>query len=169
MAVKQRIAVSLLTISAAGFAGWQASESFVSSAMIPTKGDRPTIGYGSTFYEDGTAVKMGDTITRKRAEELARNLMSKDEAFLKKSLGDTPLHQEEYDVYVDFLGQYGKGNWKGKSIERELLAGNYVKACKNLLLYKYAGGFDCSTPGNKRCYGSWERQLERYGKCMGVQ
>lgn len=29
-----------------------------------------TIGYGSTFYQDGTPVQEGDTITREKAEEL---------------------------------------------------------------------------------------------------
>lgn len=105
MAIKQRIAVGLLSISAVGFAGWQASEGFTDTAIIPTKGDVPTIGHGSTYYEDGTRVKLGDKITRKRAEELARNLMSKDEQALKKSLPGVSLHQEEYDVYLDFIGQ----------------------------------------------------------------
>lgn len=31
-----------------------------------------TIGYGSTFYEDGSPVKEGDKITKKRAEELLK-------------------------------------------------------------------------------------------------
>lgn len=30
----------------------------------------PTIGYGNTFYEDGSRVKMGDVITRDRAERM---------------------------------------------------------------------------------------------------
>ena len=30
----------------------------------------PTIGYGNTFYEDGSKVKMGDAITRERAEKM---------------------------------------------------------------------------------------------------
>lgn len=169
MGVKQRIAVGLLTISAAGFYSWQEREAFVSEAMIPTKGDVPTIGYGSTHYGDGTKVKLGDTITRQEAEQLARKLMSKDEEFLRQRLKNVKLYQEEWDGYVDFVGQYGKGNWSGSTMERNLLKGNYVAACKGLLLYKYSAGFDCSIPGNKICSGVWKRQLERYGNCMSVQ
>lgn len=33
-----------------------------------------TIGYGSTFYEDGSPVKEGDKITKKRAEELLNGM-----------------------------------------------------------------------------------------------
>ena len=34
------------------------------------KGDVPTIGYGSTYYPDGSPVKMGDTVTEPEANEL---------------------------------------------------------------------------------------------------
>ena len=64
MSPKARVLASLLTISAAAFGTWQASEGFTETAVIPTKGDVPTIGHGSTRYEDGTKVKMGDRITR---------------------------------------------------------------------------------------------------------
>lgn len=33
----------------------------------------PTIGYGATFYEDGTKVKIGDKITQERANVLLDN------------------------------------------------------------------------------------------------
>ncbi len=32
--------------------------------------NKETIGFGNTFYEDGSPVKMGDTITRERADSL---------------------------------------------------------------------------------------------------
>lgn len=166
---RARILAAAMTVSAAGFASWQASEGFTSKAVIPTKGDVPTIGHGSTRYEDGSRVKMGDTITRERAAVLARNLMRKDEQQFAATIPGVKLHQEEFDVYLDFVGQYGIGNWRKSSMRRELQAGNYVAACKALLRYRFAAGYDCSTPGNKRCWGVWTRQLERYGKCMGVQ
>lgn len=173
MNVRQRIAVGLLTISAAGFATWQAHEGYTSSAVIPTKGDVPTIGHGSTRYEDGTRVKMGDTISRERAAILARNLMSQDERAFAASIPGVKLHQAEYDVYLDFTGQYGLGNWRGSSMRRELQAGRYVKACQALLRYRYAAGYDCSTrvngQPNKRCWGVWTRQLGRFNQCMGAQ
>jgi len=166
---KQRIAVALLSMSAAGFAAWTASEGFTDRAVIPTKGDVPTLGHGSTKYEDGRPVRMGDTITRPRAAILARNLMTVDEKRFAASLPGVALHQEEFDVYVDFIGQYGIGDWRGSSMRKRLLAGDYVGACQALKLYKFAAGYDCSTPGNKRCYGVWTRQLERHAKCMGAQ
>ena len=169
MSARQRVSVGLLTVSLAGFGAWKASEGFTDTAVIPTKGDVPTIGHGSTRYEDGKPVKMGDTITRPRAELLARNLMTQDERQFAASLPGVKLHQVEFDVYMDFTGQYGIGNWRSSSMRRDLIAGEYAQACADLLKYRYAAGFDCSTPGNKRCWGVWSRQLERNAKCKAAQ
>ena len=167
--IRQRIAVTVLSLSAAGFATWQASEGYTPVAVIPTKGDVPTIGHGSTHYEDGQPVRMGDTITPARAEVLARNLNSQAEKQFAASLPGVKLYQAEFDIYMDFVGQYGIGTWLKGSPRRDLLAGNYAQACHDLLKYRYAAGFDCSTPGNKRCSGVWTRQLERHAKCMAAQ
>ena len=174
MSARQRIAAALLTISAAGFAGWMASEGYSPVPYIPTKGDLPTVGHGSTRYEDGTPVKLTDPpITRERAEQLARNLMAKDEQLFRASIPGVKLHQAEYDLYLDFVGQYGIGNWRSSSMRRHLLAGRYVQACDALLLWRRAGGYDCSTringQPNRRCWGVWERQLQRHAQCLAAQ
>ena len=167
---RKRVAAYLLAISASGFSSWVAYEGFSETPIIPTKGDVPTIGHGSTRYEDGTKVKMTDPpITKQRAEQLARNLMSGDEKQFRASIPGVTLYQEEYDVYLDFVGQYGIGNWRSSSMRRQIQGGMYEAACHSLLRWKYAGGYDCSTPGNRRCYGSWERQLERHDKCIKAQ
>lgn len=171
---RARTLVAALTVSAAAFTTWQAREGFTDHAVIPVKGDVPTIGHGSTHYEDGAPVNMGDTITRPRASELARNLMSKDEAAFRASLpADTRLNQAEYDVYLDFVGQYGIGNWRKSSMRRDVIAGKYAQACGDLKQYRFTAGYDCSTlvdgKPNKRCYGVWVRQLARYNQCMGAQ
>lgn len=170
---RQRIVVAALTLSAAGFATWKTSEGFEAEAMIPTKGDVPTLGHGSTTWEDGTKVRMGDKITPQRADVLARALVSKDEKAFAASLPGVALHQEEFDEYIDFVGQYGIGNWRTSSMRRNLLAGNYTQACKSLLNFRFAAGYDCSTlingRPNRRCWGVWERQLKRHQACMAVQ
>lgn len=166
---RQRIAVALLVTSLAGVATWKQNEGYTDHAVIPTKGDVPTIGHGSTRYEDGTPVRIGDTITPQRADVLARNLISQDEKLFAASLPGVKLHQDEFDLYMDFIGQYGIGTWRKGSPRKSLMAGNYVQACHDLLKYRFAAGFDCSTPGNKRCPGVWTRQLQRHAKCMEAQ
>ena len=171
---RTRTVIAALTVSAAAFSAWQTREGYTDHAVIPTQGDVPTIGHGSTHYENGAPVKMGDTITRKRAAELAHNLMAQDERALVQSLPpDTKLAQEEYDEYVDFIGQFGIGNWRKSTMRREIISGNYAAACRGLLNYRFSAGYDCSTlvngKPNKRCWGVWVRQQARYKHCMGAQ
>ena len=169
-----RVSVAALTLSAAGFATWQASEGFTATAVIPTRGDVPTIGHGSTRYEDGTPVRLGDApITRQRAQQLARNLHSEEEARFKASLPGVYLHQGEYDLYQDWVGQFGIGNWrKPQSPRTWLLQGDYVGACNALLTWRFQAGRDCRLPENwgpQGCKGVWSRQQQRHAKCMAMQ
>jgi lysozyme len=168
-----RVAVACLSLSAAGFAAWQTSEGFTERAVIPTMGDVPTIGHGSTRYENGRRVRMTDTITRPRAAELARNLIRQDEREFAATLPGVELNQPEFDLYLDFVGQYGMGNWRRSSMRRELQAGRHARACHALLRYRFAGGYDCSTTiggrPNKRCWGVWTRQQDRHRKCVAAQ
>ena len=166
---KSRIIVAALSLSAAGFLGIVTSENYTDRAVIPTKNDRPTVGFGSTFNEDGTPVKMGDKTTPVRALIKAQAHITKEEAIFRASLRDVKLSQAEYDTFMDWTYQYGTGAWAKSSMRRELLAGNYVAACNALLRYKFSGGHDCSIPGNKVCAGVWTRQLERHKKCMEAQ
>ncbi|MEQ6329186.1 lysozyme [Pseudomonas chengduensis] len=184
MSIRNRIAVTALTLSLAGFGAWIKSEGEspvvrqdgveLLAPHIPTKGDVPTIGHGSTRYEDGTRVTLADPpITRERAQQLARALHSEEERRFQASLPGVKLFQEEYDLYLDFVGQYGIGNWSRSAMRSHLLAGEYPKACDALLKWRYAAKYDCSTlvngKPNRRCWGVWTRQLERHAKCWSVQ
>ncbi|MDD2711382.1 MAG: lysozyme [Simplicispira sp.] len=184
--------VAVLTLSAAGLVGLVVKESYTGTAVIPTQGDRPTVGFGSTFHEDGRPVKMGDTTTPVRALIKAQAHITKEEEALRASLPGVALHQGEYDLYMDWLYQYGSGAWVKSPMRRQLLAGNYRQACAALLDYRKLTSprqegpgwtvskrdaqdrpirweFDCSTPGNKVCRGVWARQLERHAQCLALQ
>lgn len=166
-----RVPANTLKVTSLIVASWFAYEGFTSNPIIPTKNDRPTIGSGSTQYEDGTPVKMTDPpITRKRAEELATNLLEQKFApCVRRSLGETLVDPVEFGLAVDFAGQFGCANWAQSSMVKKMKAGDYSGACRSYLLYKYSAKFDCSIPGNKICGGVWTRQKERYATCMGVQ
>lgn len=170
---KFRVAVATLSVSAAGLLATLGAEGFRASPYVPTQGDVPTIGYGSTVYEDGRRVTLADPpVTRERALQLVRNHKNKDEAMFKASLPGVLLHQEEYDLYLDFTYNFGIGNWRSSSMRTHLLAGRYPQACEALLMWKRQGGRDCSKPENwgpKGCKGVWTRQLERHKKCMEAQ
>ena len=164
-----RMLVAGLSMSAAAFIGLVVHEGYTDRAVIPTKGDVPTVGFGSTRHEDGSRVRMGDATTPVNALKKALAHIGKEEQIFRDSLPGVFLSQVEYDQYVDFSYQYGTGTWLKSSMRRELLAGNHRAACDALLKYRFAAGYDCSTPGNRRCMGVWTRQLERHAACMGAQ
>jgi len=164
----KRSHVAGLALSASALVGLIAHEGYTDKAVVPVKGDRPTVGFGSTFKEDGTPVKMGDTITPQKA--IARTLahIQKDESKLKQCV-TAPLSQAEYDLMIDFAYQYGTGTLCQSAIVKSANAGDYLASCKGYLLYKKVAGYDCSTPGNRRCPGVWTRSQERYKTCMAAQ
>lgn len=166
---RAKVSVAALSLSAAGFLSLLAYEGYTDKAVIPTKGDVPTVGFGTTVYPDGRRVQMGDTITPVNALQVAKAHIDKDERAFRASLPGAFLSQTEYDLYLDFAYQYGRSAWARSSMRREILAGNHRGACQALLKYRFVAGYDCSTPGNKRCMGVWTRQVQRYEKCMEVQ
>lgn len=188
---RTKIVVAALSLSAAAFIGIAQKEGYTSTAIIPVAGDRPTVGLGSTFRDDGTPVKMGDTITPPQA--MARSLahIQKDETRLKQCV-TVPLNQVEYDVLIGQAYQYGADATCNGPVVRSVNRGDYSGACTGYLSYRYmtsgkplgsgwsayqfdARGsatrwrFDCSTPGNRVCAGVWKRSQERYHACMGAQ
>lgn len=187
--VPSRRLVATLTLSAAGFIGIVASEGYTDRAVVPTQGDRPTLGFGSTFRENGAPVKMGDTTTPVNALKTAAAHITKEEARFRASLPGVQMSQEEYDTWMDFVYQFGTGNWYKSRMRSELLAGDNRAACEALLDYRKITSsrqegpgwvvarrdpqgrpvrweFDCSTPGNKVCRGVWTRQQARHAKCL---
>lgn len=169
-----RIPAKFLAMSATALISLVGYEYYTAEAVIPVKGDRPTIGFGSTFKEDGTPVTMTDKIDPVRAIRLAGIHISREENICRNSIKDVPLSQGEYDLYCgDWLYQYGTGEWIRSDMRKELLAGRYVAACRALLQYRFVGKYDCSTmvdgKRNTRCWGVWTRQKERHAKCMALQ
>lgn len=164
----ERKHIAALSVSAALFVGLIAQEGYTDKAIIPVEGDRPTNGFGSTFNADGTAIKMGDVTNPVAAVKRSLTHIQKDEAGIKRCV-TAPLSQEEYDLMVDFAYQYGVAALCKSSMVRMANAGNYAASCKGYLNYKKVAGYDCSTPGNRRCWGVWQRSLNRYNDCMEAQ
>jgi lysozyme len=63
-------------------------------------GGKPTIGYGNTYYEDGTIVKLTDNqITKERAIELFKIILPKYESIVMRKV-KVPLTQNQFDALV---------------------------------------------------------------------
>ncbi len=169
MEPRTRKAAAALAISAMAFSGILTREGFEASAMIPVPEDRPTYGYGSTFRPDGSAVQMGDTITRAAARELAqRDIKSKYEAGIKKCAGDIAMYQHEYDALVDLAYNLGPARVCGSSIIKKFRSGDYADGCAVIPTFKYVQGRDCTLPQNKHFCGGIPKDRARvYKICMG--
>lgn len=163
-----RITVAALSLSAMGLVGIVAHEGYTDRAIVPTKNDRPTVGFGSTFRDDGSPVAIGDRIDPVSALVRSAAHIAKDESGIKRCVTGA-LYQAEYDVLVDFAYQYGVATTCKSSMVRHINTGNYKASCEAYTLYRFSGGYDCSIPGNRVCAGVWTRNLERRAKCLAAQ
>lgn len=162
-----RTAIAILTLSAAGFAGIVSREGYTDKAVIPIPGDRPTVGFGSTFKEDGSAVTMQDTITPPKAVRLAISHIAKDEPVLKKCFGyDTLMYQYEWDAYNRLGHNVGARAVCKSSIVPKVQAGEYRAACDTILDFYNASKKDCRVRSNG-CYGVWLDRLATHRICIG--
>lgn len=164
----QRRNVIALSASAALLVSLVVSEGYTDKAVIPVKGDVPTVGFGMTYRPDGTPVQMGDRTNPIDAIQRSLSHIQKDEIGIKKCV-TAPLSQVEYDLMVNFAYQYGVPTLCRSSMVKKANVGDYIGSCKAYLQYKRVNGYDCSTPGNKRCWGVWQRSVERYNDCMEAQ
>lgn len=167
-----RLAVAALSVSAAAVVALWMDEGWTDRAVIPVKGDVPTVGPGLTKREDGSPVQMGDTI--KPLEGVRRSLshIQQDETGIKRCVS-APVSQAEYDLMVNFSYQYGVRRLCGSSIVARTNEGDYAGACEAYLQYRFVAGYDCSTMVNGRrnkvCWGVWTRSQARHQQCMEGQ
>lgn len=166
---KRRSVISALVLSAAGLIGLVSHEGYTDKAIIPVPGDRPTMGYGSTFHPDGSPVKMGDKTTPQKALRMTLSHIGKDELQLRKCVTGE-LNQTEYDILVDFTYWRGRGGACRSEVVQRINVGDYIGSCNAYLNMdsRRAAGKDCSLPGSG-CRGVWVRAQERHKKCMEAQ
>jgi len=134
---RTKIAALVVSVSAVG--GIAVHEGFRDKAYTPVKGDVATIGYGSTTYEDGSKVKLGDTITRKDAEVLFKNKLNTFEQGIKSCV-KVPLHQYEYDAMVSLSYNIGSKAFCSSTLVVKLNTYDYAGACKEILKWDKYGG-----------------------------
>jgi len=164
---KARIGIASLALSAAAFVGLISHEGYTDKAVIPVKGDVPTVGFGSTIKEDGKRVTMADTTTPQKAAARALWHIQKSESGIKRCV-TAPLTQGEYDILLDFSYQYGVTSTCNSGVVRNVNAGRYAAACAVYREYVLVAGRDCRIRANK-CYGVITRNEDRYERCMQEQ
>jgi lysozyme len=80
----------------------------------------PTIGLGSTYYENGKRVGLKDpAITKERAYELFRHTLKQYEKDVDTYTRDD-INQNQFDSLVDFAYNCGAGNLKASTLLKKV-------------------------------------------------
>lgn len=100
----------------------------------------PTIGYGSTYYEDGSKVKLTDTpITEEKAIELLLFSLTQYINAVKKFVS-VALNQNQFDALVDFTYNTGISAFQKSTLLIKLNQGDYKGASDELKKWVHGGG-----------------------------
>jgi lysozyme len=68
-----------------------------------------TIGWGNTFYEDGRAVREGETITKERADSIFQFVLSQFEAQARRAI-TSQVNENQFSAFVSALYNIGPGS-----------------------------------------------------------
>lgn len=110
-----------------------------------------TIGYGTTKWPNGQAVKKGQTIKKDEAWELLRKQVQEHANTIEQYV-KVPLNQNQYDALASFNYNLGRHILKNSALLRYLNNRQWEKACNEMILYCNAGG--------KRLQGLVNRRVE---------
>ena len=95
----------------------------------------PTIGYGTTFYEDGSKVAMTDApITKERAEALLA-IHVNDFAKQVEAMITVPITDNQFAALVSFAYNAGPGALRGSTLLKKLNAKDYAGAADQFLVW----------------------------------
>jgi lysozyme len=101
----------------------------------------PTVGYGSTFYENGKKVKITDpSITEQRASELLLDSLKGFERYVDSYCRDD-INQNQFDALVSFCYNLGPANLKSSTLLKKANVNpNDPTIAQEFLRWNKAGG-----------------------------
>lgn len=101
----------------------------------------PTIGYGNTFYEDGTKVTMSDKlITAERATAMLKVVVSQFAVGVAKLITFKGVSQHQFDALVSFAYNVGLGNLKSSTLLKRVNKNEMELASMEFKKWNKAGG-----------------------------
>lgn len=78
-----------------------------------------TIGFGATFYQDGTKVKQSDTITQIQADNLLDFHLHSFDLQVSQCV-TSQINQNQHDALTDFAYNCGIGNLKASTLLKKV-------------------------------------------------
>lgn len=154
----KRTAIGALVLSASAFGSLLLSEGWEDTAKPPLPGDVPTYGFGTTTDDRGQPLKGGERITPPKAVIRALADVQKFEGAVKKCVR-VPLHQYEYDAYIELSYNIGTTNFCNSTLVKKLNAEQYEEACREILRWDRFQGVPNA--------GLAKRRQREYQTCMG--
>lgn len=100
----------------------------------------PTIGYGSTYYDNDEPVSMEDIpITRNYADKLLKIMLQKYEKGVLNAV-TVALTQNQFDALVSFAYNLGVGQLRGSTLLNKLNKGDAKGAADEFDKWVHGGG-----------------------------
>lgn len=102
---------------------------------------KPTIGYGSTFYLDGTPVTLQDkAITEEEAEELLRNTVNKTYLPAVLELCSNLVSPQQYAALLSWTYNLGVGALKKSTLLKKIISKNLDQVPAEIMKWTIADG-----------------------------
>ena len=100
----------------------------------------PTIGYGNTFYADGTKVKLGDQISKIDALKLLEVIANRDFADKIFPYIKVKVTQNQFDAMVSLAYNIGTGSFLKSTLLKKVNVSDFIGASNEFLRWNKAGG-----------------------------
>ena len=128
-----------MKISSLGLELIKEFEGFSANAYLcPAK--KVTIGYGNTFYADGTKVKLGEQISKTDALELLEKVVNKDFADKIFSAIKVPVAQNQFDAMCSLSYNIGTGSFLKSTLLKKVNEKDFEGASNEFLKWNKSGG-----------------------------
>jgi len=134
--VARRVAVAVLTVSAAGVTTLVSHEEQVNTVYLdPVKIPTVCVGHTRTVSKD----MVGKYFTDEQCEDPLRQDLQVAERAVKRNV-TVPITQEQYDSLVSFTFNVGATNFQNSTLLQKLNAGDCMGAVKEFGRWIYAKG-----------------------------
>lgn len=101
----------------------------------------PTIGFGSTVYENGERVKLSDpVIDKERGRQIVHAHFNREVYPTIEKHVKVQLNQNEFDALCDLIYNIGAGNFRLSTLLRKLNANDRLGAAAEFKKWNMGGG-----------------------------
>ena len=108
-------------------------------AYLPTPIDRPTIGWGMTFYPDGRKVKMGETISQAQADTDFVAVVEQFAKRLRAVIGDAATSRRQFGAMVALAYNIGEAGFSKSTVLRKHKAADHAAAASAFVMWNKQG------------------------------